>query len=326
MTGLRSHLGFSRGIAALAPVLACAAALAQNGAQPGTSTTQSGPQHGDTSAQAKPAGAKAANPARETSKVSDLNPANAGRAVLVPVATNTQDASMLSRSLQARAIDLRAPMRFDRVFALRGAAPANMHGGTMLNFGGSNIVASSMPLDTTGTEWFARVDGGLMAIFPKSVYDETRDGLTARAPAGTIFVIGHPPAQFVEAKVARPRVEEPLPESFTPLRPTAQGAVRSANRSVFVTAKSADPERTEETREATGVRSEGAARTRAMRSAPGNAAASAAGTILGDELYRTRRVRGLLLKAAADAKRDEARAHEERKTPADKSAGESEDR
>ncbi len=63
--------------------------------------------------------------------------------------------------------DLRAPMGFEDVFQLRST-------------------------DRFGREQsaFARRSGGLTAVFPRSVYVPSRNGLVPEVPAGTVFIIG----------------------------------------------------------------------------------------------------------------------------------------
>lgn len=49
-----------------------------------------------------------------------------------------------------------------------------------------------------GERFFARFDGGVTAIFPRSAYVDTRLGELPLIPAGTQFVIGEPPAWLLE--------------------------------------------------------------------------------------------------------------------------------
>lgn len=238
------------------------------------------------SAQAAPANAARAHPAPVRALRSLTNPANAGRAYFVPVASDTRDSSPVSASLSAEPIDLRMPLLFDRVFAVRSNAPADMRGGSILNFGGGNIAASSAPLDSSGTQWFARIDGGIIALFPRSTYVQTPQGTLAEVPAGTVYVIGSPPSGMFAPANNAPKAHAPA--ASTGFRPTAQPAHLAAPRAASTTLTPADQS------ERTTVNS-GAPRTQPID--------TSLKTIMGDEVYRARRVRGLLLQAAGTVHR-----------------------
>lgn len=92
-------------------------------------------------------------------------PALAQSLGLQPVAAGTDDASPMSNSLELMPIDLRDPAGFDRVYRL----------------------------PTEDGSLFARADGGLTAIFPRSEYTATPWGTVAEVPAGTVWVIGQTP-------------------------------------------------------------------------------------------------------------------------------------
>lgn len=249
---------------------------------PGTATTsgtssdpKSGPQHGSTSAQPASARARPATPIAPRPSAKLSNPANTNRAVLIPVTPNTQDASSASTSLSSEPLDLRQPMRFERVFAL-GREPGNLRGGTLLNFGGSRVAASSVLLDTSHTQWFARVDGGILALFPRSIYTETSQGSLAEVPAGTIFAIGHPPAHFLKPETKE--LPAPSMKDVLESRPIAAPAGQRA--------QGARP-----------VLSQGATDTDVRTS---DAAPALPTNLFRNDEYRARRVRGLLLQAASD--------------------------
>ena len=74
-----------------------------------------------------------------------------------------EDVGPTSTSLRTPADDLRQPTGFGDVFRLGGS-------------------------DT-----FARFDGGITALFPRSVYTPSRFGLVPTVPPGTHFSIGEPP-------------------------------------------------------------------------------------------------------------------------------------
>jgi hypothetical protein len=85
----------------------------------------------------------------------------------------TSDADPLRMSLREMQFDLRRPSGFDTVYRL-DAAPGYSPRGTM----------------------FMRMDGGITAVFPHSVYQPTRTGLVAEIPAGTVFHIGGLPQEL----------------------------------------------------------------------------------------------------------------------------------
>lgn len=82
-----------------------------------------------------------------------------------PVVEGTSDVSPLADSLELRPIDLRLPSGFDRVYEV----------------------------PTGEGSLFARIDGGLTAVFPRSEYTATPYGAVAEVPAGTVWVIGQTP-------------------------------------------------------------------------------------------------------------------------------------
>jgi hypothetical protein len=255
-------------------------AQAQDSTTPSTNTSRLGPVHPSTSARATPAGTSPVHPAPPPPAPLVANPARDTRLVLVPVAANTRDASALSTSLKSEAIDLRAPRLFDRVFAVRRSADTDLKGGTLLNFGGGNIAASSTPLDTSGTQWFARIDGGIIALFPRSTYLETKDGTFAEIPAGTIYALGRPPAALLGLEPAQlpfvPTTDSaPLDDS----RPTARQADSNAARTLPAMLRPAR----------NGDQNPTPAAIAAPDSAP---------SVFRDDTYRARRVRALLQMAA----------------------------
>lgn len=85
---------------------------------------------------------------------------------LQPVPQGTVDANPLAAPANVQPLDLRLPLGFDRVF--RVMEP----GRSMLN------------------QRYARSSGAITAVFPRSQYAPTRDGVIPEIPAGTIFYIG----------------------------------------------------------------------------------------------------------------------------------------
>lgn len=82
---------------------------------------------------------------------------------LQPLMQGFEDVGPSSRSLGLEHLDLRQPMGFERVYL----APE----GQLL-----------------------RVSGATVAVFPRSVYVPSRDGITPEIPPGTVFYIDGPPS------------------------------------------------------------------------------------------------------------------------------------
>ncbi|MCC6970641.1 MAG: hypothetical protein IT434_10515 [Phycisphaerales bacterium] len=95
-----------------------------------------------------------------------LSPALRVEPPLEPVPQGTVDANPLAAPANVQPLDLRLPLGFDRVF--RVVEP----GRSMLN------------------QRYARSSGAITAVFPRSQYTPTRDGVIPEIPAGTIFYIG----------------------------------------------------------------------------------------------------------------------------------------
>ncbi len=98
-----------------------------------------------------------------------------GRVVLTPVEAGVRDASLLSAGGRALPVDLRVPSAFDRVFRVSS----------------SSLGAPPWRTDRPrGPELFARVAGGVIAVFPRSEYADATIGRVGIVPAGTVFHLG----------------------------------------------------------------------------------------------------------------------------------------
>ncbi|MBL8761093.1 MAG: hypothetical protein JNL50_07300 [Phycisphaerae bacterium] len=88
---------------------------------------------------------------------------------LEPVEQGGQDANPLAAPARMQPLDLRLPLGFDRVYRVvePGRSPLNQR--------------------------YARSSGALTAVFPRSQYTPTRDGVVPEIPAGTVFYIGDLP-------------------------------------------------------------------------------------------------------------------------------------
>ncbi len=90
-----------------------------------------------------------------------LSQAASGQQELKSVEANVGDLGPLSRSLRSLGADLRQPTNFDRVYRVPGH-----------------------------DDRFMRINGGLYAVFERSLYAPTRDGIVSLIPGGTVFYIG----------------------------------------------------------------------------------------------------------------------------------------
>ncbi len=88
-----------------------------------------------------------------------------------PVEAGLADVGPLSTSQRLMRADLRAPTGFERVYQVEGAVG---------------------PFSNLRPSYFVRMDAGVTAVFPTSIYSESQRGLEAAIPPGTIFSIGGP--------------------------------------------------------------------------------------------------------------------------------------
>ena len=91
---------------------------------------------------------------------------------LTPVDPTVEDTGPLSVSLRELQVDLRGPVGFEHIYRVPGHED----------------------------ELYMRVDGGLLAIFPQSVYTDTRWGPVPIIPNNTVFYIG---AESMESLLVR---------------------------------------------------------------------------------------------------------------------------
>ena len=93
--------------------------------------------------------------------LSCANPALGQSIPLRPVEQTVEDVSGLSTSFRYVEPGLLQPSGFDQVYRYSGR-----------------------------TDFFVRIDGATLAVFPESVYVPSNNGLVAAVPAGTIYYIG----------------------------------------------------------------------------------------------------------------------------------------
>ncbi len=97
-----------------------------------------------------------------------------------PVDQRVADLTVLSESLRAIEPGLRPPSDFARVYRVPGR-----------------------------DDLFARVQGGLYAVFPQSVYARRRGAVTALVPNNTVMFIGPPTAEALAAWGGPPPITQP---------------------------------------------------------------------------------------------------------------------
>jgi hypothetical protein len=126
------------------------------------------------------------------------------------------DADPLSRSQRFAPVDLRMPTGFEGVYRFKRTTP----------FGQSQTMT-------------ARMDGGLIAVFPNSVYVPARGGLIPAVPAGTVYVIGGVSALGAAQEEHRPAasptaVDLRAPSSvFVPRAPEPSAPTQEPAQSVW---------------------------------------------------------------------------------------------
>lgn len=143
--------------------------------------------------------------------------------LLERVEAGVADTSPLGESLRLAPLDLRSPLGFDAVYRVRGS---------------------------NGEDLFARASGGLIAVFPVSIY---APGTRApEIPPGTVFYIGGLPSTFLSQQ---PSVELVAPIGGVTSGPLGVGVDLSASPGESASGRRADAA---DARAAAGVR--GAAR------------------------------------------------------------------
>jgi hypothetical protein len=129
------------------------------------------------------------------------------------------DQGPLDGSLLAISRDLRVPNDFSGVYRISADAPSRYAGR------------------------FARIRGGLVAVFPQSVYQVTRRGLRAPVPPGTEFFIGGVPRREAVPSAPSPllvQTQAPTLRLDTAVRPEAPAveSSRAPDREVPAQARS----------------------------------------------------------------------------------------
>ncbi len=174
---------------ASALILAVAACVASAQTPPSAQRARPAPPR---SAAPVPAGAQAPAAARP-------DPASASPPRFTPVEPGSRDVSPLNTSLRRLDLNLRVPTGFDRVYAVTpqpGVGVAiGADGGVLL--GGTS-------LSDVGVRWFARMSGGLIALFPRSTFTQTPEGLMTDVPPGTLYFLGTPSAQALARATREP--------------------------------------------------------------------------------------------------------------------------
>ncbi len=197
------------------------------------------------------------------------------------------DRSPLATSARRMPVDLRIPLSFDRVYRVPGAQ-----------------TGVRVPGAASGEDLFARISGGLIAVFPRSEYVSTRRGPAAVVPPGTIFYVGGLPkplpGQASFAAQASPRT--PQSDSLTRAGPDrwTPSASESVDLRVAASALTAPlPPTGSQSREVVNAppHAPGSQSRHASRGATGTSGAGSGP--LADDAHRRERVRALLRIAAA---------------------------
>jgi hypothetical protein len=128
------------------------------------------------------------------------------------------DAGALMQSHRELNVDLRLSSSFEHVFRLPGAGAAQRG-----------------PADIMGSEdLYMRVNGSLLAVFPRSIYVVGEEGVFASVPPGTVFYIGDLPPAIRDA-MALPEAEVPafneLDQSVLLQPPTRAVSLSASERS-----------------------------------------------------------------------------------------------
>lgn len=111
---------------------------------------------------------------------------------LKPVDPGVGDVGPLSGPGRTLPTDLRQPANFDRVYEV----------------------------ELDGKRFFVRAHGGVFAVFPRSDYVQSRNGVVPIVPAGTVFHLGSLPQNKPDAKSDSSNATQPLqPASAKPARP-----------------------------------------------------------------------------------------------------------
>jgi len=96
----------------------------------------------------------------------------------------TADLSPNGASLRILPDVLRPPTGFEQLYAVPQGAPIGSRA--------PGTVAPGTDFSGSGERYFARADGGVVAVFPRSVYVPTQAGNIPLIPPGTVFHIGSP--------------------------------------------------------------------------------------------------------------------------------------
>ncbi|HYE63514.1 MAG TPA: hypothetical protein VD997_16105 [Phycisphaerales bacterium] len=208
----------------------------------------------------------------------------AGGARWTPTEPTVGDMNPVGTSQRAMPVDLRVGSGFDRLYKLD--ARPRFFGGS----GGGGWAAGD-------SDYYMRMNGGVMAVFPRSSYAMTRRGLLTEVPPGTVFSIG---GNVNKLMGAQPGINEPRVPGQNFVDRSAKPGSPNDPVPDQERARPAPPERPEPPQRANNqAPRDGAA-------APGNEVRSSANTapapgpsIWWDESYRQQRVGQLLDRALA---------------------------
>lgn len=190
--------------------------------------------------------------------------------LLVPVEPIRGDATPLSVSQRIMPVDLRQPLGFERVF---------------------RVDAQGQPTPAESS-LFARKGAAITALFPQSLYEDTRWGPFVAVPPGTVFLIGVADEDLIRA--AGNLLGRSIPQA-----PGAAEAPRSPWYADYSASLAAGESRESLTAHPGGPRTRDES-ARTPGSMETDASPTQPRTIWNDDLYRRERIAALLDAAAAN--------------------------
>lgn len=156
--------------------------------------------------------------------LSAVGAAAMGEPPLEPIEQGTTDANPLAAPARVQPLDLRLPLGFDRIYRVVEPGRSAMN------------------------QRYARSSGAITAVFPRSQYTPTRDGVIPEIPAGTVFYLGglpddifsSPPPAIRRGPTYVDRAARAAPDAAKPVN---SGIVPNVPRSADRTLQREPPER-----------------------------------------------------------------------------------
>jgi hypothetical protein len=134
-------------------------------------------------------------------------------------------ATALAQSTQPPAGSQRIDPGIGDVGALPGVSRIDLRRDLRMDSGFGTVYRLDSPRPFAGPgqtqSMFFRIDGGLTAVFPSSVYVPTMQGLMPEVPPGTTFYIGQLPSSLLPPPPPRPRSPLQVDLSVSAQQPAA---------------------------------------------------------------------------------------------------------